>query len=478
MKKREIIEKYIDFIIAEQKSGKTLEDIVSYFKREFSIDISSKYISNILKIYKKNKKITLIQDVYAKMDITDKNESRKSKNIIDIYRNNKKIGTLARTEGIYIFAYEDGVSEEERFIKPGAHYSFPAELENLLPEGINRELLAKKHNINPKNSFELLKYIDDAFGGYSTQPIIKKIYKKFNFNPKKYEDTIIFSENITVDPDVLAAIRDFYLKGNSNIVNKLSNLSGQQPKFVATFFENRLYLPGKTEYSNAIIKVCNKQYANLNIIENMLLSLARFELRIRTAKTFVLIEKDSINAPSFAKEEYDHFITERFDRDTQGPKQTYELLTLLGKTSDKKYIVSLEEIFDKVQELTDKESIEELAKYFYFSYIAGNGDAHAKNISFFKKDNKFEIAPLYDVVNTSIYGIDGKLGVTLNKKENIEHGELFEFLSDYIDEKKLIKIRNIFFKKIYDYIEKTTPLLEQIKVKLKTFYKDMEKHTN
>ena len=47
MKKREIIEKYIDFIIAEQRSGKTLEDIASYFKKELSIDISPKYITNI-----------------------------------------------------------------------------------------------------------------------------------------------------------------------------------------------------------------------------------------------------------------------------------------------------------------------------------------------------------------------------------------------------------------------------------------------
>ena len=475
MKKREIIEKYIDFIIAEQRSGSTLEDIASYFKKELSIDISPKYISNILKNYKKKRKRVVVQD-NSKIDLAHKN--RKSKNIINIYRNNKKIGTLARTEGMFIFAYEDGVSEEERFIKPGIHYSFPAELENLLPEGINRELLAKKHNINPEDSFELLQYIDDAYGGYSTQPIMKKVYKKFDFNPKRYEDTIIFSKDITIDPDVLVAIRDLYLKGSSDIVNKLSNLSGQQPKFVATFFENRLYLPNQMEYSNAIVKVSNKQYANLNIVENMLLSLARFELHIKTAKTFVLIEKESVNAPSFAKETYDHFIAERFDRDAQGPKQTYELLALLGKTSDQKYSVSLEEIFTKAKEITDEESTKELAKYFYFSYIAGNGDAHAKNISFYKKDGKFKIAPLYDVVNTSIYGIEGNLGVTLNKKENIQHSELCEFLSEYIDEKELLRIRNIFFKKIYNYIEKTIVLTEHMQATLKKFYEEMEKRIN
>ena len=414
-----------------------------------------------------------MQEARTKIDFA----GQKSENIIAIYRNNKKIGTLARTEDVYIFAYEDGISKKERFIRPGTHYSFPAELENLLPEGINRELLAKKHNINPKDSFELLKHIDDAYGGYTTQPIMKKNYKKFDLYPKTYEDTIIFSENITIDPDVLAAIRDLYFMGNSDIVNKLSNLSGQQPKFVATFSENRLYLPNKTEYSNAIIKICNKQYANINIIENMLLSLARFELHIKTAKTFVLVEKDSVNAPSFAKEEYDHFITERFDRNTRGPKQTYELLALLGKTSDQKYSVSLEEIFAKVQEIADEKSVKELAKYFYFSYIAGNGDAHAKNISFFKKDDTFEIAPLYDVVNTSIYGIEGNLGVTLNKKELIEHSELCTFLTRYIDKKELLKIRKIFFEKIYTYIEKTAILPEYMKDKLKTYYQDMEHRT-
>jgi len=71
-------------------------------------------------------------------------------NTINFYKNGKLIYELSKVGNLYILTNEETNTSK-------AFNDIPTELENLLPEGINRELFAIKHNISVHNKFELLK---------------------------------------------------------------------------------------------------------------------------------------------------------------------------------------------------------------------------------------------------------------------------------------------------------------------------------
>jgi serine/threonine-protein kinase HipA len=70
-----------------------------------------------------------------------------------------------------------------------------------------------------------------------------------------------------------------------------------------------------------------------------------------------------------------------------------------------KYRLSLREVADGLMELTTAPQIEilNLLRQYVFSYLIGNGDMHAKNISLQTlEDGTITLTPLYDLICTAI----------------------------------------------------------------------------
>ena len=68
-----------------------------------------------------------------------------------------------------------------------------------------------------------------------------------------------------------------------------------------------------------------------------------------------------------------------------------------------------------------------------FSYLIGNGDLHAKNVSLVKKptDSGFMMSPCYDIVCTAIYG-DEKMALMMDgKNQNLKARNFIEFGQRY-----------------------------------------------
>jgi len=94
-------------------------------------------------------------------------------------------------------------------------------------------------------------------------------------------------------------------------------------------------------------------------------------------------------------------------------------------------------------------------------------------------NNYYKLAPLYDVVNTYIYGFEYSLGIALyknNKRENFSEDELVKFLGAYVNEEELKEIKKIMQNKIKIYIE-NTPFEEfekgeKLKNKLMKFFEN------
>ena len=152
-------------------------------------------------------------------------------------------------------------------------------------------------------------------------------------------------------------------------------------------------------------------------------------------------------------------IAKRFD-DIDG--DYFEINTLLGYSSKEKYRLSVEEIFDGMQNYLNEQELEKLAKFYYFNFLVGNGDAHAKNFSVIKQGNIYKLSPLYDVVNTHIYGFTYPLGIPLRKRsfdENFCEKDLIFLLRDYIDVNVLDAMREKVAQRMEDYID-STPFAE------------------
>ena len=457
MKKKEIVQKYVNYIRRKQKDGATLDEIAATLAKETGEEISPQYISTILKNMSRRKRLPRI-------------ENDGTGNRVDLYRNGKKIGTLAKVDGGFVYAAEAAVDAGEQPIASGFYPSFPSALENLLPEGPNRERIALEKRFDPKDDFRLLASLNDGFGGYGTHPGEQKKAVSFSFLARSYTDTFVKECDITVDKDLVGQIVNTYYGKKNEIPKRPSSLSGQQPKFVATFDgQNRLRLPPEDEHSNAVIKVSNKKFSQINLIENMLLFLARERLGIKAPRSFVLLENSFFPAPSFAAGTHDHLVVERFDRYRGEPSLYQELLALMEKTSDEKYEVGVEEIFETVDRMAGTEACRELARRYLFFYLAGNGDAHAKNVSLGRKEGGYFLAPMYDVVNTHIYGFEEPLGIPLGGRMDFGYEDLVKFLQKYAPIDELRRTRDRFFEAIETYLE-NTPFDETILKKLREFY--------
>jgi serine/threonine-protein kinase HipA len=85
-----------------------------------------------------------------------------------------------------------------------------------------------------------------------------------------------------------------------------------------------------------------------------------------------------------------------------------------------KYRIPLKDIFSCVQKHTTAPLIEmyHLLKLVVFSYLLGNGDLHAKNISVYESpvDGRIGLTPAYDLICTLLYG-DQRMALKMDAKD-------------------------------------------------------------
>jgi hypothetical protein len=73
-----------------------------------------------------------------------------------------------------------------------------------------------------------------------------------------------------------------------------------------------------------------------------------------------------------------------------------------------------------------------LANAYLFGCIVRNGDMHAKNFSMEYKEGKYILSPVYDMVNTDVYGDYSALALPLGGENSPKPSKIIGFLSDYL----------------------------------------------
>ena len=71
---------------------------------------------------------------------------------------------------------------------------------------------------------------------------------------------------------------------------------------------------------------------------------------------------------------------------------------------------------------------EQFFKTLLFNYLVSNGDAHIKNFSLYSphRDGVYELAPAYDLMNTSLHTDDFRTALDLFKDEENYNGKFFK----------------------------------------------------
>jgi serine/threonine-protein kinase HipA len=146
------------------------------------------------------------------------------------------------------------------------------------------------------------------------------------------------------------------------------------------------------------------------------------------------------------------YITKRIDRSTEGDKiHMLDMFQILEAVD--KYKSSLEKIGKAIAMYSDNTLLDQLAFFelCLFSFLTGNNDMHLKNFSMIKLNNKWALAPAYDLLNVTLANPDDteELALTLEGKKRKINKEHFERLGLFLElnQKQIESVLKTFEKK-------------------------------
>jgi serine/threonine-protein kinase HipA len=213
-----------------------------------------------------------------------------------------------------------------------------------------------------------------------------------------------------------------------------SGVSGVQPKVLLPNGDSHRGAIERTAvvHSDLIVKAGDDAFPHIAQNEFLCMSAAR---------------RAGISVPNFwLSEQGDLFVVERFDLADNHPLGFEDMAVLMNRRSRDKYVGSYENVATAVrlycQGADPVGNLQRLFEYIAFTIMVRNGDGHLKNFGLLYEHPadtaSIRLAPLYDVVTTSIYGVsnqrsgitkyDRTLALKLAKSRNYpERQTVYEF---------------------------------------------------
>ncbi|MCP3955679.1 MAG: HipA domain-containing protein [Desulfobacterales bacterium] len=134
----------------------------------------------------------------------------------------------------------------------------------------------------------------------------------------------------------------------------------------------------------------------------------------------------------YSKDRSMTYFIKRFDRAGKKKVAVEDFSQLLGLSRDTKYDTSMEKIAAVVKQYCTFPAVEnvKLFKLTLINFLIGNEDMHAKNFSLITRAGKVELAPAYDILNTSIVLSDVSEEIALpvkGKKSKLGNADLIDY---------------------------------------------------
>lgn len=268
--------------------------------------------------------------------------------------------------------------------------------EGLLPEGDNvRQFIGKKYGINYKNEFSLLKAI-----GYDCAGAVS--FTDYESDPKSYRnDFIKIRGKKFTDASLEEYIKGLPLKPLLTSSDGLRlSLAGAQDKMAVVLIDDIVSLPEKNVPTTYILKSpiegiegsVENEYFCLKTAKAIGLNVCECEIKNTKNINYLLIKR------------YDREICEDSVRRIHQEDfcQAKQIISI--NKYEKEGGISIKDCYSIVESTkTPVINILELTNRIIFNYLIGNMDAHGKNFSLLYTDNGAELAPVYDVLCTSVY---------------------------------------------------------------------------
>lgn len=305
----------------------------------------------------------------------------------EVYKNGVLAGQIARDRSGFIhFTYlsdYDGppVSTTLPREGPDPHYigpGLPAFFAGLLPEGYRLELLRSSLKTSADDELSILLAVGSNLPG-DVQVL------RHGDRPKQLE------------PELQHNAEDFSSMDFMELFNVVDTvgLPGAQPKVSSAM----LTIPVETVSASSILKLNPPRFPLLVQNEKLHLDAARL-LKLPVAKSRLVYDRN--NEAGLLLERFDRFVDgERLHR--RALEDGAQVLNILPA---QKYSVHTEDLVRAVASRTTAPRVatRNLFLQFFFAWLTGNGDLHAKNVSILETiPTRWEVAPIYDIPCTAVF---------------------------------------------------------------------------
>jgi len=294
-------------------------------------------------------------------------------------------------------------------------------IEGLLPEGEARRVIAYDLGIDEADTYGLIRALGkDCAGAMVIQPVE---------DPPPVTPSVSASQPISSE-ELEGLIRNLHVAPLGVEGRVKVSLAGYQEKLVLTRRQDGTWgRPVDGTPSTHILKpevarfpgtVANEAFG-LRFVGHLGLDVASVEtIKVGSAQILVV---------------------ERFDRYVNTSGEIHRIhqedfCQALGLLPAKKYQnsggPSLKRIAAALAATADVDSLDRLLRAIVVNVLLGNGDAHAKNFSLLHEGNgRLTLAPLYDLLNTFIYG-DNTLAMYIDDVRRVEEVTIDRILNEAV----------------------------------------------
>jgi serine/threonine-protein kinase HipA len=326
-------------------------------------------------------------------------------NKLQIYRQNVLVGTLSRT------ANGCALEFDPTFLNN-------ADFAGLLPEGLRLKSIQSDLKTSQDDLFSLFA----ATGAHAIGDVyaLSKSLKQITHEAPKLKQIDFYQYFFKLNQI------NSYAMGEDAIAGVQEKISASMISFPLNIAKaNKQY----------ILKLNPKDKPNLIENEFYCLKLAN-KCGIKTAKAKLVFDKNKNSG----------LLVERFDRVWIETNKQFKMIhqedacQILNLYPAEKYRVSVNEMVVALKEVlsTDVLATLKLVQQIAFSYLIGNGDLHAKNISVYTTETGFtDLTPSYDLICTLIYG-DQKMALKMDGRDtNFKRKHFIDFASRHGVDKRL-----------------------------------------
>lgn len=196
------------------------------------------------------------------------------------------------------------------------------------------------------------------------------------------------------------------------------SIQGMQPKVstVLRVTQGRMEVVGQG--GRFIVKPPHLIYSELPENEALTMSLA-VTVGIEVPVHGLLLNADNTRS----------YFVRRFDRQGWGKLPVEDFAQLTGASRDTKYDSSTERLIEVIDRFCTFPTLErlKLLDRLLFAFLSGNEDMHLKNWSLITRDDKVELSPAYDLLNSTIPNPKSReeLALPLKGKRSSLHATLF-----------------------------------------------------